>query len=245
MTSAQKEKRRNPQGRLKRRATRPEWHDDSPSDEAVDFLKELRPFPQVLTAIAPDGRPHTRTVNTEEEARRFIDRHNGHNNIYYHANPTKGPLNKKASKGDIAAAAFVWGDLDPEDDETPEQAKVRYKKAVVELVKQKLLPAPSFMIDSGNGIQPLWRLDPPLPPERFAEVEAVSRAVCLALGGKPGTQNVDRILRLPGTTNLPNERKRKLGRKECRARLYKGDHKDHRLAYSIEGFAASSITPRG
>jgi KDPG and KHG aldolase len=41
----------------------------------------------------------------------------------------------------------------------------------------------------------------------------------LRLGAKPGTQNIDRILRLPGATNMPNAAKRERGRVACATRL--------------------------
>jgi putative DNA primase/helicase len=98
------------------------------------------------------------------------------------------------------------------DGESPKAAKARY------LAELKTHPKPTAIVDSGNGLK-LWRLAEPIGPDAFAQVEAASKAAILALGGMPGTQNVDRILRLPGTTNVPNATKRKAGRVECPANL--------------------------
>ena len=46
-----------------------------------------------------------------------------------------------------------------------------------------------------------------------ADVEARSAALMVRLGAEAGTQNIDRILRLPGTINLPNKAKLKAGRR--------------------------------
>src|SRR5262249_24795257 len=46
-----------------------------------------------------------------------------------------------------------------------------------------------------------------------------SAALMVRLGAKPGTQNIDRILRLPGTTNLPNKKKREACRVSCPTKL--------------------------
>src|SRR5262245_284536 len=195
---------------------------------APEFLQKLRPGgPWISTAIVPDGPTVTSTAHTADQVEAFVREHNGKRNLYYSPNPTRAPLRKKAKKTDIAAIEYIHFDGDPRDDETLEAAKARYLKAI----EQSGLKF-TFGIDSGNGIQGLIRLterielgplvDGKLSPEDQAkvdDVEARTKALTLRLGGDAGTQNIDRILRLPGTTNLPNATKLKKGRTECPTRL--------------------------
>ncbi len=158
---------------------------------AVDFLEKLRPSgPWTLTAIVPNGKPTTITARTASEVREFVRAHNGKRNLHYAVNPLRTAMRSKAAKTDVAAIEFVFGDFDPNDDETPEQAKERYLAAL------KNEPEPSALIDSGNGLQGLWRvktriaLPPPiegeLSPEAAAttaDVEARTKALMERVGG--------------------------------------------------------------
>jgi len=153
-------------------------------------------------------------------------------------------MNKKAAKTDIATVEYALADLDPADGETSDAAKARY----LAQFENTFEPKPTAVIDSGNGIQCLWRLkkritlgEPtwvekqvtkngetktervleflPEDQAKIDDVEARVAAVMLRLGSKAGTQNIDRILRLPGTTNLPNAKKRRQGRGTAATKL--------------------------
>jgi putative DNA primase/helicase len=205
--------------------------------DPVDFLRRLRPRgPWALTAIIPDGQTTTQTFDPDSESalRAFVRQHNGTRNLYYSVNRTRKAMSKKAAKVDISAIEYLLADLDPKEDESAEAAKARYLAAL-----ETHEPKPTAIIDSGNGIQVLWRLGEPIdigqyPPVKdkngnlvlapeaatvVNDVEARVEALMLGLGSKAGTQNVDRILRLPGTTNVPNATKRKAGRVACPAKL--------------------------
>jgi hypothetical protein len=138
------------------------------------------------------------------------------------------PANKKATKEDIAAVEFIPIDLDPADGEASEAAKARYLKQL----NGGFEPKPTAMIDSGNGLNGLARLKPRIElgepvngkfstedQAKIADVEARAAAMMRRLGAKAGTQNIDRILRLPGTVNLPTAAKRRKGRTECQSKL--------------------------
>ena len=206
---------------------------DKESAGACEFLKMLRPGgPWVLTAIIPDGSTTTITARTPHEAEAFIRQHDGKRNLYYSVNPTRTMMDKKAAKTDIAAIEYALADLDPADGETSDAAKKRYLDQL-----DCFEPKPVAAVDSGNGIQALWKLKERIPlgkpvkdakgklvfsPEdrvKIDDVEARVKAVMLRLGSKPGTQNIDRILRLPGTTNLPNAKKKKDGGVACQTKL--------------------------
>src|SRR5262249_50186481 len=130
----------------------------NPAEVAVEFLEQLRPGgPWVFTAIISDGPTQTITTNDPNEVSAFVCTNDGKRNLYYSINPTKGALKSKAKKQDIVTAEFVHADLDPSDGETPDAAKARYLMAL------KKHEHASAIIDSGNGIQALWRLEVPVP----------------------------------------------------------------------------------
>ena len=218
------------------------------NSEAVEFLTKLRPPPWLLIAIVPDGPITAKTVYSADEVDAFVSTNNGKRNIYYSVNPTKTAMNKKPKKIDIAAIEYLLSDLDPKDNEKSEDAKVRY----LDQLNGSFEPKPTGLVDLGNGIQGLWKLTTaidlscyPLAADKDGkpilsaeaqkivdDAEARSEATMLRLGTKAGTQNIDRILRLPGTTNLPNKAKLARGCVECPTKLLAFNG----ASYSLDAF---------
>ena len=187
------------------------------------FLEKYRPDGFVtFVAIVPDGQTDAATFNGAEPGRvaRWIEQRNAHCGCYFTANSTAAHLRKKPLKADIEAIAAVWADIDPRDDQGYTLAQERTRLAALAGELHALDTPPSVTIDSGNGLQPVWLLAEPIEatPEYRDAAEALCGRIEAALGAR-GTFNVDRLLRLPGTVNLPNKKKRKLGRGETQARL--------------------------
>jgi AAA domain len=188
---------------------------------ACRFLRQLAPVgPWVLTAIHPDDRRQitTSTFTAIEAARQFVAEHNAAGRgVYYSVNPTKTALQSKAKKTDIARIKHLHVDADPDKNETPEAFKERMLAKIAEFPH-----CPTFVIDSGNGLQLLFRLSAAVEITNaavIADIEARNYALALAFGAAPVTRNIDRVLRLPGTINYPNEPKRRLGRQVCKTHL--------------------------
>ncbi|MBL9031625.1 MAG: hypothetical protein JNM80_07945 [Phycisphaerae bacterium] len=86
--------------------------------EAMRFLSAHAPGgPWALTALLQDEeREDTATFFPRDEARaaEWVEARNRAGwNVYYHVNPVRRPLSKKATKDDIAAAAYAHLDCDP------------------------------------------------------------------------------------------------------------------------------------
>lgn len=201
-------------------------HTDKPSAEinakqAVGFLKRhsegwLPEWYVQLVAIEPDGPIEAKAVHPDQidELRSFIERHQGKRNIYFAVNPLRHDPGKKASKADIAALAYHHADLDPRDGEAPDAAKKRLLSAV------EALPInPTELIDSGNGLAIFYRLnDPTLHNGNADALEQINRRLAQHFGGDH-CHNIDRIMRLPGTVNLPTKTKLAKGRVPVPAQL--------------------------
>ena len=184
--------------------------------EAETFLRSLGAC-RVLVAIDPNGSGIRGAFpRTTGDLRTFLGQYTGIGwNLYFTPNRTRRALTRKPTKGDIKTCDFFHVELDPVD-------SVKDLPAWHERIRAKLrslYKSPSVIWSSGNGLQALWRLDPPVRLLGDAEIErceAINRALLKKLADpqikEEGTWNVDRILRIPGTINVPNASKRAAGR---------------------------------
>ena len=207
--------------------------------KAIEFLERFRPSgPWVLTSIVPDGKISTQTFTNTELMFDWIDAVNGSENIYFHVNSTGDKhLLKKAMKDDIVAAEWLHVDVDPNPDADDESERVRILTAL-----RAYQPAPTVILDSGGGYQAFWKLTEPYLAEDWTEFEGYNRALENALI-VDRCHNIDRIMRLPGTVNLPNKKKRTNGRVP---RIAEVVHVDWGAAYEVAEFEclpAEASTP--
>jgi hypothetical protein len=197
---------------------------------AIEFLQWWDPEgPWVLVAIVPDGKisAATFTPDTAEAMHNWIDARQGMENVYFHVNSTGDKhLTKKAVKEDIVEARWLHVDVDPTTDAELFEAE---RKRILKRIKE-YAPAPTCIIDSGGGYQAFWRLADPVEmngePEDF---ERYNRQLEVDFNGDH-CHNVDRIMRLPGTVNVPNKKKRKKGRKPAPARVIYQDDSSYELS---------------
>ena len=118
-----------------------------------------------------------------------------------------------------------------------------------EAIKQRLLafvPRPTFLTFFGGGFQAFWKLREPVfiggDLTSCEELEAYNIQIALMTGGDH-CHNIDRIMRLPGSINVPDARKRKKGRVEVMADLVEFNDDD---VYDLSEFTpAPRKTERG
>jgi hypothetical protein len=191
-----------------------------PSD-SVRFLRSVRPSGfWVLVAIQPDGAAgdiETRSFAAGEgtQAADWIERWNqAGRNVYWTVNATARPLAKKPSREDIAAMEYLHVDVDPDKQKPLPEERARLQRLFGEEFPATV-PRPSVIVDSGGGIQAFWRLSRPVRidgrPELYEEAKRYNQQLEITFGAD-SCHNVDRIMRLPGTINWPDERKRSAGR---------------------------------
>ena len=131
-------------------------------------------------------------------------------NIYWMANYSP-KQHARSTAAEVTEARFFWSDIDPKVKEFPSYDGAR--QDLHDRVLPNLIQMATVIIDSGNGLQALFRLDPIVDltiPENRDKYLQINIRIAEKFEG-PGTHNADRILRLPGTWNYPNAAKIKKG----------------------------------
>jgi len=190
----------------------------APFHDTLRFLRLMRPDGRcVLSAICPNGGGiETRTfeLDPSDGVRTWLGKWNGKCNLYWTPNTVKAEANpnKKPERSDIDEVNMLFVDVDPRPGMDFEAERERILTSLTQYV-----PPPSAIVDSGNGYQGFWLLNEPFYVggnlDAAAEIERYNIFIRDRLGGD-NCHTIEHLMRLPGTLNLPNEKKRKAGRVE-------------------------------
>jgi hypothetical protein len=192
------------------------------SQQAADFLDRMvgENKPRHLVAIPTEGALTARSFAPSERAAmvNWIDAQEGIANVYYTVNELKpGVKNRKARKSDVDHAVQLHVDIDD--------------VGALERLR-KFSPKPTVVVFSGGGFQAFWTLSH--STTALADVERINADIAQKLGGD-NCHNIDRIMRLPGTINLPNAKKRAAGRVPTRAYVVE-EATEWSRRYSLDDF---------
>jgi len=175
------------------------------TDVAVGWLTDLSPEgPWWLYASDENSFKFERfTLNRLDAMRDWLEKRHGRANIYYSPNTPLPTIAKHPKKTEIVFINFIHVDLDLPDGQPTTQENLNRLLFRI----QALRPAPHLLVFSGGGYQALWRLTERLPADEWIErVEATNREIEKQISGDH-CFNVNRILRVPGTINIPNAKK--------------------------------------
>lgn len=197
--------------------------------DSLDFLRKWSPEGWwIITAIHPDTKKiDTGTFSNEKPdlLLDFLKVYGAERNIYFHVNPTTRPMSKKALREDMARMEWLHVDIDPRAGEDITEERARALR-LLQNPPAGVAGPPTVIIDSGGGYQGFWRLEDPVEiagvVERAEEAKLYNLQVEIIYGAD-NCHNIDRIMRLPGTINRPDERKRKKGRVEALASVVEFD----------------------
>ncbi len=214
------------------------------NDQAASFLRRWAPDgPWVLTAIRPDRKAiATQTFRPGAEAalHDWLDQHNGRFNLYFHVNPPTRDLEKKAEREDIQSVDWLHVDIDPRAGEDLEEERGRALALLTDRVPEGV-PPPTVVVFSGGGYQGFWRLADPIPVNgdlALAEDAKRYNQQLEILFGADNCHNIDRIMRLPGTINLPDAKKARKGRVPTLATLVLFDEE---RVYPLSDFTPAPV----
>jgi predicted P-loop ATPase len=233
----------------------------APSSDLGQALEFLRQWPAAfphLTAIHVDAagekglveaRAFTHGDLESGAVERWLRERDGVANLYFTVNSLIAPEDKKASKANVREAVALHLDVDlPEGVEQPAGIAAMLER--VSAFKHE----PSLVVNSGGGLQFFWVLEPSSrvqvdgDPARVEAAEAYNRAmedeattVFEGMAKVDHCFNLDRIMRLPGTVNVPDAKKRARGRVRALATVVASTG----CVYPLSAFGAAGPSTTG
>lgn len=220
--------------------------------KAVDFLERFAPDdPWVLTAIHPyketaPEQPNpsntnfitTRTFDEQDDMYEWLVRYGAHRNVYFHVNPVMTPVRKKASCDDIRELAWLHVDVDPRIGEDLDDERERILGLMYN--PPEGVPEPTCIVFSGGGYQAFWRLAEPMvingQEPAYEEAKRYNLQLELRFGAD-SCHSIDHIMRLPGTLNRPDAKKKRNGRELIAAEVI--EWRDH--VYPLDEFEKAPL----
>lgn len=205
-------------------------------DNATRFLQQWRSGgPWTLTAITPDKKKiTTATFNDIAAVDRWVRNYGAQRNVYFTVNPLVRDVKKKPERADVESMAWLHVDVDPRPGEDLKAEQDRALKMLRE--PPDGVPPPTVIVFSGGGFQGFWKLRAPFiingDESKYSDAALYNKQLELIFGADH-CHNVDRIMRLPGTINRPDEKKRDKGRTEALAAVIEW-HEDR--VYDLEQF---------
>lgn len=167
------------------------------------FITRSIPEQVHLVAIGQNGAIQGRYFGTNYEAAVTwaAQQNQVGENIYFSPHLVRAGLHKQPQKMDVTTPRLVSVDIDP-----PKSRGPFDKEGVLRRLASDNTP-PSFVVDSGNGLQAFYRVD----AGSLEQCEFVVQGLIHQFGGDRGTHNFNRVMHLPGTVNWPTEAKKRRG----------------------------------
>ena len=216
---------------------------------SISFLKRFHPGrPWILTAIAPDQKKKIETrafppgLSQGDDAAAFIAKWNEKRNLYFSVAEVIDAQDKKADRENIEAVHWLHVDIDAgAGDLLEELGRIKH------LVTDKLppsIPKPTCVVYSGGGYQAFWQLKEPIPihgnVEAAEQIARYNKQLEVVFGGDH-CHDISRIMRLPGTLNIPSARKVAKGRVPVEAKVLSFT----RSSYDIGSFTMAADVGTG
>lgn len=206
---------------------------------SIEFLQKWkRGGPWNLSAIAVDRKEALigGTFTDEGRVLRWLTKYGEEKNLYFGVNPCLRPITDKAGRDNIAALAWLHVDIDPREGEDIDEEQERILGLLTTNRPAGIPPATAVNF-SGGGYQGFWKLSELLMLNgdltKAEDAKLYNLQLEVAFGADP-CHNVDRIMRLPGTLNRPNKKKRAKGQRLELAKVIHFNEGDYDLAGFIK-----------